>query len=163
MGNEQTKEEEKHETVVLRNPQVGEASPLYWACRGGDLDAVNEILSSTPFSDINRLEPNGSTALHAASFFGHTDVVRFLVQERGIIRHRKNRHGLTAYQEAPTKEIRRLFHRPSSVNRFVEENSDAPPQFIFTKDNKEEDEGEEEEDSPDGWVQGDNSTATTHT
>ncbi|CAF1667248.1 unnamed protein product, partial [Didymodactylos carnosus] len=154
MGNEQTKEE-KHEAVVLRNPQVGVANPLYWACRGGDLDAVKEILSSTPFSDVNHLEPNGSTALHAASFFGHVDVVKYLLHERGIIRHRKNRHGLTAYQEASTQEIREVFHRPFTSNRFVDENSDAPQPFTFADRNNQ----EEEEEPPEGCAEGDNLAA----
>jgi ankyrin repeat protein len=86
MGNQETKEEED-EAAVLENPQVGEASDLYWACRGGDLDVVKDIISTIPFSDVNHLETNGSTALHATSFFGHVKVVRYLLQERDIIRH----------------------------------------------------------------------------
>ncbi|CAF1018046.1 unnamed protein product [Adineta ricciae] len=98
-------------------PRIGEASLLYWSCRNGDVQATRQILSTQHFSDMNQLEPNGSTALHAAAFFGHSQIVHLLLNEYGVIRHRKNRYGLTAYQEASTNQIRQLFQRPG-YNRF---------------------------------------------
>ena len=70
---------------------------------------MRELIASKPFSDLNRLEPNGSTALHAASYFGHTDVVRLLLHQHGVMRHRRNRHGVTVYEEVVTNEIRQLY------------------------------------------------------
>ncbi|CAF3177400.1 unnamed protein product, partial [Rotaria sp. Silwood2] len=69
---------------------IGEASPLYWACRNGDVRMVRQILSDQQFSNINQLELNGSTALHAAAFFGHIEIVKLLLHEYGVIRHRNN-------------------------------------------------------------------------
>lgn len=147
MGDRLSKEE-KQEKKMIRSPNIGEASDLYWASRAGDVDAVRNILATTRFKDLNRLEPNGSTALHAASFFGHADVVRLLL-ERGVIRYRKNRHGLTAYEEAANDEIRQLFHRPNS-NRFCSDFSrDNEDIFHFINDSPPE---EGDDKAYDKWV-----------
>ena len=149
MGNELSKEE-KHEQKILQAPNVGKASDLYWASRAGDVDTVRKILDNTSFNDLNRLEPNGSTALHAASFFGHADVVRILLENRGVMRHRKNRHGLTAYQEAANAEIRQLFHRPDN-GRFCNHSTDSNKNiFHFHSEQASEDDAV----APDDWVQG---------
>ncbi|CAF1406793.1 unnamed protein product [Adineta ricciae] len=111
MGNESS-------TNAFRDtPRIGEASLLYWSCRNGDVQVTRQILSTQDFSDMNQLEPNGSTALHAAAFFGHSQIVHLLLNEYGVIRHRKNRYELTAYQEASTNQIRQLFQRHGH-NRF---------------------------------------------
>lgn len=155
MGNEASKEE-RQEKKIFQSPQVGEASDLYWACRSGDVDAVKQVLATTKYTDLNRLEPNGSTALHAASFFGHADIVRLLLQKRGVMRHRKNRHGSTAYEEAANDEIRQLFHRLGS-NRFCEDSTNENERIFRLNDvenNNEDDENDEDNEAPDGWVGG---------
>ncbi|CAF1108006.1 unnamed protein product [Didymodactylos carnosus] len=78
---------EKKEASILHDPQHGQAKDLYWACRKGDIDAVQHILSSTPYTDINCLEQNGSTTLHAACFFGHSDIVPLLLHQHGVMRY----------------------------------------------------------------------------
>ncbi|CAF3514617.1 unnamed protein product [Rotaria sp. Silwood2] len=123
--------EEKKEALILRHPQQGEATDLYWACRAGDIDTVRQIIASTTYIDINRLEPNGSTALHAASFFGHADIVRLLLHQFGVIHHRRNRYGLTAYEEAATDEIHQLFYRSSNSQRFYS-NATTDVEHLFT-------------------------------
>lgn len=95
-------------------PQTGETSSLYWACRNGNQQLVNRILSTKKFYDINQLEPNGSTALHAAAFYGHAEIVHLLLHRYGVMRHRKNKYGLTAFQEASDHHIRQLFERPKN-------------------------------------------------
>ena len=154
MGTE-TSKEEKQEKSILRQPQQGQASDFYWACRAGDLESVRELIASKPFSDLNRLEPNGSTALHAASYFGHTDVVRLLLHQRGVVRHRRNRHGVTAYEEAVTNEIRQLFLRPENSHRFCSDNTDDA-QHLFTAiaDGEAEDDEEDNDQAPNDWVEG---------
>lgn len=142
--------EERREASILRQPKQGEASDLYWACRNGDLKAVKKIIASTPYVDINRLEPNGSTALHAASFFGHTDVVELLLHQYGVMRHRRNRHGVTAYEEASTDEIRELFHRSSMSGRFCSQNTNDADNLFTTNG----DETTENDEAPNDWVQG---------
>ena len=102
------------------------------------------------FIDLNRLESNGSTGLHAATFFGHVEVVRLLLQKRGVMRHRKNHHGLTAYEEAANDEIRQLFHRPNT-NRFSSDSTDNNENiFDFQTDQLFEDDNR----APDDWVDG---------
>ncbi|CAF3718844.1 unnamed protein product [Rotaria sp. Silwood1] len=128
---------EKNEASILRHPEQGEASALYWACRAGNFDTVQKLIASTPYVDINRLEPNGSTALHAASFFGHADIVRLLLHQCGVMRHRRNLHGFTAYEEADTDEIHALFHRSSGSQRFCSDIVvDAKHLFTWIGDEK---------------------------
>ena len=91
----------------------GVASDFYWACRHGDVYTVSQMLPSMSYEEISALQSNGSTALHVASFNGHGKIVQMLL-DRGCNRSILNRHGLTAYQEAKTDEIRNLFRRPAS-------------------------------------------------
>ncbi|XP_075215894.1 osteoclast-stimulating factor 1-like [Lycorma delicatula] len=53
--------------------------PLYWACLGGHVDCVKELLaiSSLPVNSQNKV---GETALHAACSRGHYEVVSLLLQ-----------------------------------------------------------------------------------
>jgi hypothetical protein len=88
-------------------------SDLYRACRDGDIDFVQTLLeTSSNDTDMNCLEPNGSTPLHIACSQGHTNVVRFLLNEYGVQRHRTNKSGKTAYEMTSLEEIRQLFRRP---------------------------------------------------
>ncbi|CAF1184906.1 unnamed protein product [Didymodactylos carnosus] len=142
---------------ILRHPQQGEASEFYWACRNGDVERVKQLLLTTPWIDLNRLEPNGSTPLHAASFYGHSQIVGLLLREHGCRRECLNQHGLTAYEEAQSEEIRQLFHRPSEKNRFCDASDDAGNIFkVTTKaEMKEEDVATADEDfSNDQWLVG---------
>jgi ankyrin repeat protein len=54
------------------------------------------------------LEPDGSTALHAAAFFGHIDIVRRLVEHGAIVRTLKNKYNLTPAEETTHENIRKL-------------------------------------------------------
>jgi len=88
---------------------TGNASDFYLACRQGDLHKVNRYLKTMTIEDINKVEiANNSTALHAASYFGHTEIVKRLL-ELGANVHTRNSYGFTAEQEAQTQEIRDLF------------------------------------------------------
>ncbi|CAF3647160.1 unnamed protein product, partial [Rotaria sordida] len=146
--------EEKNEASILRHPERGEASDLYWACRTGDLDTVQKLIAATPYIDINRLQPNGSTALHAASFFGHASIVRLLLHQYGVIRHRRNRHGLTAYEEADTDEIHLLFHRSSNSRRFYSDiAADAKHLFIWTA-HEQTDDKDDNDETPHDYLRG---------
>ena len=99
-------------------------SELYIACQDGNVDAIRELLPTIPYHQTNRLECNGSTPLHIATIRGHSEIVRLLLHEYGCQRHFRDGDGLTAYDQAPTEEIRQLFYRPSNVNRF---NTDEEP------------------------------------
>ncbi|CAF3096240.1 unnamed protein product [Rotaria sp. Silwood2] len=127
----------RHNKKILRQSQKNQVSQFYIACRNGDIETVKQILSTTPYEQINQLEPNGSTGLHAASFYGHTDIVRLLLLEYGCERHRLNSYGLTAYEEATTQEIRRLFYRASHMNRFHDEHNTFRNAFAIVSSSNE--------------------------
>lgn len=92
-----------------KSNSTGSASSFYMACREGDLLTVNRYLKTMSVREVNKIETsNNSTALHAASFFGHADVVKRLL-ELGASVHTRNGHGLTPLEEAQTQEIKDLF------------------------------------------------------
>ncbi|CAF4555450.1 unnamed protein product, partial [Rotaria sp. Silwood2] len=105
----------KKNAISLQVRTIDSESDLYKACRDGDEDLVRGLLASLQYTDINCLEPNGSTALHAAASFGYPNIVR-LLHDLHVDRRHRNVHGMTAYQEAKTDEIRQLFHRPNDTN-----------------------------------------------
>jgi ankyrin repeat protein len=113
--------------ATAKNPS--EVSEFYLACRNGDVKFVQNYL--TKLSDM-KSDPNHfesiikSTPLHAASFYGHTEIVQLLI-EYGCDRSQVNGYGLTAYEEAANAEIRELFKRPtddSGINRFRDETTE---------------------------------------
>jgi hypothetical protein len=67
---------------------------------------------------MNALESNGSTGLHVACFRGHRDIVKLLL-EKGVSRTVINIFRCIPYEEAPSNEIRQLFERTPSNNRYV--------------------------------------------
>ncbi len=87
------------------------------------------MLLTIPYDQLNQLEPNGSTPLHAATYFGHLDIVRLLLHEYSCQRHLRNYRGFTAYEEAQTDEMRQLYHRPSNENRFNDDLNDTKQTF----------------------------------
>lgn len=86
-------------------------SQFYIACRCGNFDKVQEYLYQLSLFALNQFEPNGSTALHAAAFFGHQEIVRILIAHGGILTILRNRHNLTPAEEA-NDEIRELLLTP---------------------------------------------------
>lgn len=93
-------------------------SPLYVACRNNDFERVKRLLKTLTLDDIDKMEPNGSTALHAASYHGHRDIVKFLL-DLGADRSVQNRFGCLPYDEANDEETRQLFVRIPNMNRLV--------------------------------------------
>lgn len=100
-------------------------SELYLACRNGDIAMVERLLPSTPLDVLNRLESNGSSCLHAASYHGHKDIVRMLLA-KGACRRLTNRYGCTALDEAKTQDVADLF--PRSTEAAKKRFSDSPAQ-----------------------------------
>ncbi|CAF3226614.1 unnamed protein product [Rotaria sp. Silwood2] len=103
----------------------GTASDFYFFCRNGEVDRMRQVLDAedAPSIDqLNELQPNGSTALHAATYYGHKEMVKFLL-DRNCPRTALNRYGRTAYEEARDFEMKQLFDRPDSASRFHELNA----------------------------------------
>lgn len=95
-----------------------EQSQFYLACRNGDTEFVRTYLKNSPHTkqNVNHLETTAnSTPLHAASYYGHAEIVRLLI-EYGCDRSQLNGYGMTAYEEAANDEIHQLFRRPTGDN-----------------------------------------------
>ncbi|CAF0973834.1 unnamed protein product [Rotaria sp. Silwood1] len=93
------------------------ASQFYFACRNDDFDLAIHLLNQHQLEDIDRMEPNGSTALHAACYYKRIDIVKILL-DRGFTRRVVNKFDKTPIDEANTEELRQLFLRPKTSNRF---------------------------------------------
>lgn len=102
----------------------GDASEFYSHCDTGDIDGVRRSLEASDRRSIDelvKLERNGDTALHAATRKGHKEIVKHLLEcdcSQTIL----NRSGKTAYEEAETPEMQRLFVRSEASDRFHDSN-----------------------------------------
>lgn len=79
---------------------------------------------------MNRMELNGSTALHVASYQGHEKIVELLL-EKGASSSTKNKFNNTPLDEAKTEKIKEMIHRSMNNSRFV---SDSLEWIIPTND-----------------------------
>lgn len=80
--------------------------------------------------EINKTEPNGSTALHVAAYRGHQKIVELLLQ-KGANCLVTNKYGLTPCDEAKTPRIKQLISRRMTTSRFV---SDSLEWVVATND-----------------------------
>ncbi|CAF3172406.1 unnamed protein product [Rotaria sp. Silwood2] len=101
--------------------QSSTTSQFYYACRNGKVDEVREQLPKMTLEEIDQIQANGSTALHAACYYGYTEIVKLLLK-RGASRSIPNVHKCLPYDEAEKEEIKKLFLRESS-NRFSDDGS----------------------------------------
>jgi hypothetical protein len=100
-------------------------SDFYWACRNGDMNIVKKMLPNLKSNDINRIESNGSTALHAASYYGHANIVRLLL-ERGADTTIRNKYEKTAKEEASTDEVHSVFESTVKIEEADDDDDDMP-------------------------------------
>jgi hypothetical protein len=70
-------------------------SPLHDACRDGDTERVKQLLDGDGGAHVDKKDGFGMTALMGASFYGHTEVVRLLL-DKGALLDEKGEHGRTA-------------------------------------------------------------------
>ncbi|CAF1321958.1 unnamed protein product [Adineta steineri] len=92
-------------------------SQFYFACRNNDIELVRRLLDEHPLEDLDQMELNGSTALHAACYYKHIDIIKLLL-DRGFTRCVLNKYNNTPFDEGQTEEIQQLFIRPKTSNRF---------------------------------------------
>ncbi len=76
--------------------------PLHDAAKSGDLEALSKLLSSG--EDVNAVDKNGATALHAAVMHGHGEVVDALLKADGIVVDKPDNSKLTALYRAAMAE-----------------------------------------------------------
>ena len=93
-------------------------SEFYVACRDNRIDDVKKMLNDLTQDQIDQIEPNGSTALHAASYHGHVGIVRLLL-DRGADRAIQNKFQCLPFDEAANDEIKQLFLRIPNSNRLI--------------------------------------------
>ena len=121
--------------AIAAATKPSEVSKFYLACRNGDVEFVKNYLKSLPsyLWNPNQFEcAVKTTPLHAASHYGHTEIVKLLF-EYGCDRSQTNSDGLTACEEAANDEIRQLFERPNDIGsgrRFHDEIIDDCFDFV---------------------------------
>jgi hypothetical protein len=93
-------------------------SDFYLACRTNNIEETTRLLSTMETEEIDRIEPNGSTALHAACFHGHREIVELLLKA-GADRAIQNKYKYTPFDEAKNNDISELFNRIPNCNRFT--------------------------------------------
>jgi len=106
---------------MASNTRSSTVSDFYYACRNGKIDEVREQLPHMSLEEINQVQANDSTALHAACFYGHKEIVELLL-EKGASRSILNKHKCLPYDEAEDDEIKKLFRRQSAT-RFADDGS----------------------------------------
>ncbi|CAF4228275.1 unnamed protein product, partial [Rotaria magnacalcarata] len=65
------------------HPLIGSptTSPFYDARRENNINLVEHYLKTMTVEEVDRIEQNGSTALHAAAYRGHDKIVELLLQK----------------------------------------------------------------------------------
>ena len=69
--------------------------PIYWACKGGNVEVVKCLIEGYPGCNIRFLTDAGSNLLYVACTRGHIDVVRFLYEVYSINPMEPNNRGTT--------------------------------------------------------------------
>ena len=136
----EVKEQSQSASVLVKDsaiPSSAKQSQFYFACRNNEIETVRTLLPTLTLKQINQIEPNGSTALHAATYYGHEKIVKLLLSN-GAERMIKNLHGCTPFDEAGSDELKRLFQRvdergTQSKSRFSDERGPSF-EWIFVKD-----------------------------
>ncbi|CAF1372783.1 unnamed protein product [Rotaria magnacalcarata] len=97
---------------------------LYNDCKNNEFDKIKSYISSMTIKQINKQQPNGSTALHVAAYYGYCEIVKLLFAH-GAWRSIRNTFNLTAYEEARTEKIRQLFQRKHDNYYFIRDINDG--------------------------------------
>ena len=71
--------------LLIRLKNMASLSTFYAACANNDVNTVRRKLLSMTLEEVNRIEQNGSTALHVAASNGNLDIVKLLL-EKGAAR-----------------------------------------------------------------------------
>ncbi|CAF4161064.1 unnamed protein product, partial [Adineta steineri] len=117
---ETTAESDLTATITTESPPSvpSSTSPFYEACRTNDISSVQYYLEAMSVAEVDRIEPNGSTALHSAAYHGHEKIVELLLR-KGASYSVVNKYNCTALEEAKTDRIKQLIQRRMNYRRFV--------------------------------------------
>jgi hypothetical protein len=114
-GRKSRRDSEPHSDTTNESSPPPPVSVFYQACRDGNTDQVQQFLPSMSLDDINKIESNGSTALHAACYYGHFDIVKLLLDAGASRSIRNRRFNLLPFDEA-NETIKKLFYRVNSTS-----------------------------------------------
>lgn len=110
---------------VTERKQVKNTKTLLEACQSGDLERVTILLQTATLTDINKADwTTGDTPLHLATSYGHTEIVRLLL-DHGATRNILNYQKKIPVHYATTHDMKKLFRRAtnSDLIRFVTNDS----------------------------------------
>lgn len=117
----------KSQSVRMDQEEVrkSKVSGFYIACRTNAIETVKKFLEEHSNEELDCVESNDSTALHAACYNNFPEVVTLLL-ERGFTRRVTNLYNHTPYEEAAKyPHILQLFSRPNIWKRFGGADTDA--------------------------------------
>jgi hypothetical protein len=108
------------DTIAFVGPSfiVLATSPLYDACRDNNISLVEHYLETMSLEEINKIQPNGSTALHVAAYRGYEKIVELLL-EKGACHTTINKYNNTPLDEAKTDKIKQMIRHRRHKTRFV--------------------------------------------
>ena len=93
-------------------------TPLSWACDYGEISSVDRLLKAG--ADVNYPAENGGpSALWAAAFSGHTDIVQYLIEYGAAVNWQSEDRGTPLYTAASTNStevVRILLLHGANVN-----------------------------------------------
>lgn len=110
----------KRQTAMKFKTSETKPSDFYCACRDGDIEYVRTHIDNLSKEEIDKIEPNGDTALHAATRKEHKEIVQLLIQ-RQCSRIVMNKDGLMPHEEIKTEDMHNVYKRPT-LTRFHEDN-----------------------------------------
>ncbi|CAF0952623.1 unnamed protein product [Rotaria sordida] len=105
-------------------------SLFYNACRNNNIDFVKYCLQTKSVENVNQIELNGSTALHAAASEGHEKIVELLLQN-GASHSVIDKNNCTPIDKAKTDKIKEMIRHRMRIIRFF---SDSIEWIISTID-----------------------------
>ncbi|UJR19989.1 hypothetical protein I4U23_023123 [Adineta vaga] len=110
-----------NETPLTDSKSTTESKPcseFYLACRNNNVNRARQLLEDMSLDEIDRIEPNGSTALHVACYYGHREIVDLLLKA-GADRAINNTFNCLPFDEAKDGRIKELFYRVPNANRLA--------------------------------------------
>ena len=84
------------------------ATALFVSCREGSIECVKHLLSN-PLIKINESKTNCRSPLFIASFFGHTSIVKMLLNHGNAMTSKNMKHGIIDVNKADLKGFTPLF------------------------------------------------------
>ncbi|CAF0979467.1 unnamed protein product [Didymodactylos carnosus] len=122
-----------HRIIEQRRKQkftTGNESEFYVACKNGDIEFIRNTLPTMTKEDLDKLEPNGDTALHVATRAGYAEIVDILLKAE-CCTTTINYAGRRPYQEASSEQIRIKFDRSTVTGETSDKFHDSDTNVVY--------------------------------